>query len=665
MIRAEPDWSKLPAGTPLGIRRLLARCLQKERGRRLRDIADARFQIEEALNEPAGAAPAAAPSRTNRERIVWIAAALMLFFIALFLATRPPPNVAPADRIGFPVFPPEGTSFSFSTATTVSVPQFALSPDGRALVFGAQVPGGPATLWLRPMEQVSARQLPGTEDAQHPFWSPDGRWIGFFAAGKLKRIPAEGGPVQVAMETVDDFRGATWGARDIILAASGTEPILQVHSTGGQTAPVTTVDGSRKEATHRAPQFLPDGLHFLYSILGGAQHGVYVGSIEDKTTKKLLVPLDTSAIFASPGYLLFVNDGTLMGQSLDAERLELTGQPFIVADHVGRDTAFMSAVSASRTGTIAYAGVVSQNGRLTWVDRDGNPAGAATGIPEGDYVDFRLSPDDKTLAASLADSKTGGVTIWLTDLASGRTQLFASGGAVTASAVWSPDGSRLAYRSNRNGVVEFFLKSAAGGGSDQPLFLVEAYRTAQVRSFNIVPTDWSPDGRYIVFYVPDPVSGNDLWRLPIAGDRKPVRFIASPKDQMHGALSPDGHLVAYTSNESGKYEVYVETFPERSDRKVVVSANGGGYEPRWRADGREIYYLSGDRKLMAISVGPDASFGIPKPLFQTRVLAGVTPNRIHYAPSRDGQRFLLNTQIGDASPNPITVLSNWTAGLKK
>jgi Tol biopolymer transport system component len=319
----------------------------------------------------------------------------------------------------------------------------------------------------------------------------------------------------------------------------------------------------------------------------------------------------------------------------------------------------MSAVSASRTGTIAYAGPLSQNGRLVWFDRGGRPLGA-TETPEGDYADFRLSPDDTHLAASLVDPKTNAVEIWLTDLARGGTSRVASGGLVTASALWSPDGTQLIFRSNKNGIIEFYQRSAAGGGNDRPVLSFDAYRTVHL-SQNLIPTDWSGDG-HIIFSAPALASNNDLWLLPLGEEGKMARFVASPAEELHGNFSPDGHLVAYTSNESGKFEVYVETVP-RSDRKWLVSTEGG-YEPRWRGDGREIFYLSDDRKLMAVSIGTGPAFGIPKPLFQTRVPVGVTANRTHYVPSRDGHRFLVNTAT-DVVPSQITVVLNWTATLKK
>jgi Tol biopolymer transport system component len=654
VIRAEPDWNKLPAHIPSGIRRLLSRCLQKDRSRRLRDIADARFQIEEAVGDTVGSATTA---QSRRGWTGWIVAAVVLG-TALFFATRPSINFPSAAPISFAVFPPEGTVFSAALNTTVNVPQFALSPDGANLVFVAEAPGATPMLWVRAMNQVRPRQLAGTEEAQGPFWSPDSRWIGFFAQGKLKKVPAAGGPVQIITQAATDNRGGTWGPEDNILLGWATEePILQVKSFGGKSSPVTTLDISREGGTDRNPYFLPDGKHFLYSFFGRAtdQNGVYLGSLNDRN-KTLLVRVDSNAVYVPPGYLLFVDGDILQGQSFDLQRLQLTGQPFFVAEHVGRNSAFMSAVSASGVGTIAYAGTIAQNGRLTWIDRSGNTLGTA-GTPDGDYVDFRLSPDDKRLGVSLVNVKAGTVEIWLADLARNSISRFASGGLVTGTPIWSPDGTRLAFRTNRNGIIEFYERSAAGGGSDRPILLGEAYRAAQIPSNNLIPTDWSPDGQTIIFSVPSPESGNDLWLLPVTENGKPEKFLASPAEQLHGNFSPDGHLVAYSSNESGRFEVYVETIPQ-SDRKLPVSTEGG-YEPRWRADGGEIYYLSEDRKLMAVSVGPGPSFGVPKILFQTRVPAGVTANRTHYVPSRDGRRFLVNTQTGNTPPTPITVVLNW------
>lgn len=390
-----------------------------------------------------------------------------------------------------------------------------------------------------------------------------------------------------------------------------------------------------------------------------AEHrGVYAGSLDGKT-KKLLVRFDSNAFYASPGYLLYLDGDTLLGQRFDADRLELSGQPVTVAGQVGHSTTVQGAVSVSAAGTLAYAGAVLQLGRLTWFDRDGNRVDTA--IPEGDYTDFRLSPDEKRVAASLVDPKTGQPDIWMTDIDRGNSSRFTFGPTLNSAAVWSPDGTRLIFRTNRNGLIDLYQKSAAGGGNEESVLSGEAARRVGMGSPTVTPSDWSRNG-HVIFSVPVG-SGYDLGLLPLAGDRKPVRFIGSPSDQLHGNFSPDGRFVAYSSNESGRFEVYVQTFP-LSDSKWQVSTSGA-YEPRWRGDGREIYYLSEDLKLMAVSVGAGPSFDVPKPLFQTRVPAGVSLYRTHYVPSRDGQRFLVNTQSGEPAPIPITVLLNWTAGLKK
>jgi Tol biopolymer transport system component len=655
----EPDWQALPQRTPQRVRSLIMRCLRKDPAQRLRNIADGRFQLEDVSNDPGGSTVVVSRKHAAREWAAWIVAALLLG-TTLFFATRS--STSPAPRaISLPVFPPPKAEFSARINTTLNVPSFALSPDGQALVFSAQGPGGRPVLWLRSLDRVDARLLAGTENSQDPFWSPDGRWIGFFADGTLRKVPAVGGEVQVITQARDtpNFRGATWGARNTILFAGGIfggrEGLLSVNAAGGPTTPVTFVETSLGEDTHRNPSFLPDGNHFLYSIIAnGDQSGVYVGSLDGKT-KKPLVRVLTSAVYAPPGYLLFVEGDTLRAQAFDADRLELKGQPFFVAERVGRSTSFRSGISAAMTGTIAYAPLIAQNGRLEWIDRLGNPAGSP-GTREGDYADFRLSPDQNRLAASLGDPKTNVVDIWITDLARGSTsRVVSDGGALSAAAVWSPDGNRLAFRSNRTGVIALYDRSAAGGGADRPVL---SRNEAQP---SLVTTDWSPNGQ-LIGSASAPGSGHDLWLVPVGNDAKPAKFIDSPADQMHGNFSPNGRLVAYTSNESGRFEIYVETVP-RSDRKWPVSTDGG-YEPRWRADGREIYYLSEDRRLMAVPVSAGPSFGIPKPLFQTRVPVGVTPYRTHYVPGSDGQRFLVNV-ASDTVASPITVVLNWTALLNK
>ena len=660
ILKNEPNWMALPPDTPARVQSLIARCLKKDPAQRCRDVADVRFQIEDAKPDRGGSEAVVTRRRNYREWTGWIAAVLCLAAV-LFLVVKPS-TTSVGDAVSFPVFPPEKTVFSAAFNRTINVPSFALSPDGHALVFAAETPGGRPMLWVRSLDRLDARQLAGTEGAQNPMWSPDSRWIGFVVDQKLKKVNAAGGTVQEIAQSSADFYGSTFITDDTILFSSGSGQILRVDAAGGATAPVTTIDATRRELMHRNPDALPDGHHFVYFVGGGQDgNGVYAGALDQKT-KKLLVRSNASAVYAPPGYLLRVDGDNLMAQRLDTERLEILGQPLPVAEHVGRSTAFASAVSASRTGTIAYAGLLDQKGRLTWMDRAGHPLGEPV-MREGDNADFRLSHDGTRLAVSSVDRDTNALDIWVMDLARGSSSRVASGGPVNASPIWSPDDTHLIFRTNRDGVVEFYERSAAGGGNDRRILDSDAARASLIPGNNLVLTDWSPDGEQIMFSVPAPASGTDLWLLPLTGDRpRAARFIASPGHDMHGNFSPKGHLMAYTSNESGKFEVYAETIP-RSDRKWSVSTNGGS-EPRWRGDGRELYYLSEDRTLMAVAVGDGPTFGVPKPLFQTRVAAGVTANRTHYVPSSDGQRFLVNV-ASDAVTSPITVVLNWTSLLPK
>jgi serine/threonine protein kinase len=659
ILTAEPQpISQLQPLTPPALERIVKKCLAKDPDDRWQSARDIETNLEWAAEGQGPATPSGVKDNPWRERAAWILASTFLIVAAFFAAGR---YRAPSTRepVRFSINPPEKTVFSGPPNITVPVPEFALSPDGRALVFVANSSGADAVIWLRSIDQVTAHPLPGTERAQLPFWSPDSRWVAFFAEGKLKKTPVAGGPVQVLAEVADAF-GGSWGPDDSIIFGKLSSSIFRVSSGGGVVTSVTKVDSIQR--AHRWPQFLPDGRHFLFNVQGGdlERRGIYVGSL-DGGIQKFLLRTESSALYASPGYLLYVDGDTLLGQTFDAANLELKGEPFTIAGHVGRSTGFNIGASVSTTGMLAYAAAVLQQGRLTWFYRTGTSLGSV-GV-EGDYSDFRLSPNGGTLAVSLVDPKGWNPDIWLIDLTRGGSSPFTFGSALNASAVWSPDGARILFRTNRNGMTELYAKSAGGGGNEEAVLTNEIQLATGIDSPNLVASDWSPDGRYVLGSVPQQSTGDDLWLIPLSGDKKPFKFLGPPSDQIHGNFSPDGRLVAYTSNESGRFQVYVQTFP-LSDRKWQVSTDGG-YEPRWRGDGREIYYLSEDRKLMAVSVVAGPAFAVPKLLFQTRVPEGVTSRRTHYIPSRDGQRFLINTQGGDALPNPITVVLNWQAGFKK
>lgn len=520
-------------------------------------------------------------------------------------------------------------------------------------------------LWVRALEDIDARVLPGTEGAQEPFWSPDSQWIGFFdETGTMKRIPASGGSVATIAKEISDPRGASWGRDDKILFGTGYSGLYLVSASGGgHPEALTQLDRSREEGSHRWPQSLPDGEHFLFTVRSGLndQRGVYVGSRDGKT-KRFLIGTNGDAQFVPPATVLFLDGDALLSQTLDQKNLQLNGVATPVAANVGRSSRGNGAFSASSAATLAYAAPALRQSRLTWFDRRGNRLGVVGPEGERDYSDFRLSPDETRLAASLVDPKTSMPDIWITDLVRGGSVRITFGPQLNSGPIWSPGGERLAFRTNRKGVTELYQKSAGAGGSDQPLLTEDVARTSGVGASNLIPSDWSSDGQYLAIASGAP---SDLWLAKVRENMALTRVVGSLADQMHANFSPDSRFIAYTSNESGRrYDVYVETLPP-SDRKWPISIDGG-YEPRWRGDGKEIYYLARDGTLMAVPVSPGASrFGVPEPLFQTGTHTGVSILRTHYVPSRDGSRFLVSVRSSEPVPVPITVALNWSAGTKK
>jgi Tol biopolymer transport system component/predicted Ser/Thr protein kinase len=618
------------------------------------DRWQAASDVWRAMNLPA------APAHNKTRSWFWPAVAALLVVGLGWSFMRPSARRAAStgDPVTFAIYPPHGTAFSTPPNVTINAPQFALAPDGRSIVFSAGRDGVRPLLWRRDMDRLAAEPLPGTEDAFDPFWSPDGRWVAFFAEGTLKKVAAAGGPVQVVVSEVHDPRGGAWGKDDAILFAIGSGAIQRVSSAGGQPTPATAL--GEREVTHRYPHFLPDGRHFVFLVsTADGEFGLYATALGENG-RKFIAKMNSSASFASPGYLLSAEENSLLAYPFDAVRLRTTGARVLVAEHTGHTSTYRSAVS-SAAATIAYADVLAAVGTLTWFGRNGTTLDTVG--PEGCYADFRLSPNGEELAASRLDRQRGVADLWITDFARGSTnRIRGPSNIFNGSPVWSPDGARIIFRAAR-GTASFYETSAVGAGTAHLLMSSDTIRREGVRSIMVVDTDWSPDGHHVAFSVPDPGSGADIWFLPLTGDKKPFKVLGSPADEMHANFSPDGRQIAYTSNESGKFEVYVQTLP-LSDRKWQVSTNGG-YEPRWRADGREIFYLSEDRKIMAVAAGPGPSFGLPKALFQTRVPAGISMNRTHYVPSPDGQRFLINTETRNAPPPAINVVTNWTAGLGK
>jgi Tol biopolymer transport system component len=645
-----PVWSSLPPETPPSIRRLLRRCLERDRSRRLADIADARLEIDEQDSE----ANAGVPARQDATLIRWLPWALaggalllsMVAFAALY--TRRASVETPAAARFF-IDPPKNTELRGS---------FAVSPDGRRVAIRG-VTEGRGLLWVRALESLTAQPLAGTEEASFPFWSPDSRFIGFFAEGKLKKIAATGGPAQVLCDA-PDARGGSWNADGVIVfAPSGVGVLYRVSSAGGTPAPLSTLDSSRGEISHLHPYFLPDGRHFLFLVIssqGPENAGIRVASLDSRETK-LLVNTFASGAYAPPGYLLFLRDRTLMAQKFDADRLVIAGEPFPVADEVDRlGQARLALFSVSRTGALVHRSGSSEATQLTWFDRQGEQLGTVG--PMSNYSVPWLSPDESRVTFTSGAPQGGDTDIWLMDLARSTPTRFTFDPSPEFSPVWSPDGRRILFVSLRDGHGNLYQRAASGGGADEVLVKSDFLKT---------PNDWSADGKFILYQELNPKTAHDLWVFPLVGEQKQFPFLQTQFDERQGRFSPDGRWISYASNESGAWQVYVRGFPD-SGGKWQVSTNGGG-QPQWRRDGRELFYISADRKLMAVEVsgsGPTFDAGTPKELFGLRIQSvGLPGPRNFYAAARDGQRFLVVSVSGDPTASPTTVVLNWTADLKR
>jgi len=637
ILGRDADWNALPAGLPSGVLRLLRRCLQRDRDRRLRDIADARLELEESPTEPLR--PVTAPSRS---RLGWIAATAVATVALLALAVihfRETPPAAPTTR--FLVLPPDKATFSEYPT---------ISPDGRRLAFVATV-DGKALLWVRPLDSLAAQPLAGTEEAEFPFWSPDSRFLAFASQGKLKKVDVSGGPPQTLCNAGNPFRGGAWG-RDgtVVFNGGGRAPLRRVPAAGGVPAPLTTVD-SPGELSHRWPHFLPDGRHFLYWIqaVDRQRSAVVLASLDDqpdsKERRRLLSGVSMAAY--SAGHLLFEREGTLLAQPFDASRFQVRGEPFPAVQQVGQTSGIQgwAAFSVSSEGTLASRAGGGAKTQLAWFDRAGKETGRL-GQPEH-QADPRISPDQKRVAVTRRDPQ-GLNDIWLLEPARDTSTRFTFQAVDDHSPVWSPDGSRVAFASLRE--VSHVYQKLSGGGVAEELLVKSSDR--------VYLTDWSADGRFLLYQAIGP-KGPDLWALPLEGDRKPIPVAQTEFSELHGQFSPDGRWVAYESNESTPPQVYVQAFP-KAGGKFQVSTNGG-FRARWRHDGKELYYMTPGRKLMAVEVKATAtSFEAlrPRELFQSRE-ANVSPLYATYDVTADGQRFLINAVLEAEGPPPITVVMNW------
>jgi eukaryotic-like serine/threonine-protein kinase len=652
VLKDNPDWTRLPANTPAPVRRLLRRCLEKDRKHRLADAADARLEIVEALTAPVDASSTGAPRRVLPAVIASAVGAALVTALASWVLTRPAPS-APMPSMRFAIPAPEKTTLGSA---------LSLSPDGRHLAFTARAAGGQNQIWVRSFDTMDARLLTGPTNVTGLFWSPDSRFIAFGGNGKLRKVEASGGLAQTVCDLPGAWRGGAWGPDGTIILGINNR-LMRVPAAGGVPAPITADD---PQPTFH-PSFLPDGRHFLFGRASKNGSDIHVGSLdatpEQQFSRRLLTTSELRApVFApSPdpniGYVLTERENALVGQPFDLRRLETVGAEISIMEGIVSAPGFIStpSYSTSATGVLAFRAVPSEGtaSQMLWFDREGKQIGQFG--PPGPYGGVELTPDGKLATVETMNAR-GYDHLWSVDVARGVFSRVNPGDVQDyAGAAISPDG-RVAFTYMIDGTAgDIYLRLASGAGTPEPL----------VKSGTLKhPNHWSKDGRFIV-YDDHTAQKQDLWILPMTGNRKPVPFLVTPADETSANFSPDTKWIVYSSDESGRREVYVQGFvtnpvPAAGVGKWKISTTGGD-KPRWRRDGKELYYLALDGRLMAVPVRSTATTfepGVAVPLFQTRS-RGYSP----YDVAADG-RFLINT-VDAAVSVPITVVLNWTSGLKK
>jgi eukaryotic-like serine/threonine-protein kinase len=640
VLKREPDWSVLPNDLPPAVRAVIRRCLEKDRRRRIADVAAAIFALEEAKTL-GGASGASVPApESGRSRFLWrVAMPVVALIVGAALART-------ALSLRTPVVEAPEMRFDIATPPTDrGGADFALSPDGSQIVFRA-ANDRRMQLWLRRLASDSSQPLPGTDSPLLPFWSPDSRSIGFFADQKLKRIDIADSRVQVLADTTAN-QGAAWGSDNILFMRATTAPLFRVSPTGSQPPVEATKLDSPRVTGHRYPRFLPDGRRFLFFATGTSEgQGLYLGSLDSPDARRL-VETDRAGAFLPPDWVLFGRDEALYAQRLDLQGLRMLGEPILISERVASAPGLVGniALSAASTGAFAYRNTGNEVRELVWFDRMGRQDGTL-GAPEGLELAMQLSPDARTVAINRRVN--GNLDIWLVETARALPRRLTLHTATDAEAAWSPDGRRIAFNSTRKtgGIPNNLYIRSIDTGTEEVLLESDENKSTQ---------DWSPDGRFILYRNQNAKTGMDLWALPLEGDRKPFAVAQTGFVEDNAHFSPDGRWILYQSTETGRAEVFVQPFPGPG-RSWQISTNGG-IQGRWRGDGREIFYLAPDNRMTAVSVtlnagGPTVDAGTPVALFPLR--PGST-----YDVTRDGQRFLINTVRGDAPTPPITVVLNW------
>jgi Tol biopolymer transport system component len=654
-----PRVSTLVSGPSPALDRVIATCLAKDPDDRYQTARDLLRDLKWAASPDAAPHVAATPAAAapSSSRLAWsIAAVSALGFVAAATVAVRDYTEAPQRPgvVRFSIPPLENRGFGGPRGPgTGLATQIAVSPDGRSVAFVTGSGNGNFDISLRRLDALTSVPVPGTDGASFPFWSPDGTSIAFFAEGKLKRVAIGGGPAVVLCDAPMG-RGGTWAPDGtIVFAPAVSGPLHRVSSAGGNATPVSTLDASYGELGHRFPRFLPDGRALLFTaVTGAANVAPKPSTIKWMTlesgTAVTLVTTESQADYIS-GHLLFQRDGILMAQPFDPAAGRLHGDPFPIAEDIGTEGSRLSSFSAASTGTLVYATGGRVGTRLSWTNRSGNVL--ETVGEQASYTSLSLSPDDRRAAVALTSGPPLNRDVWVIDLTrSVMTRLTFQPGE-DSSPAWSPDGTQLVFQSMRTGAGS--IRSVQVGGTAVDELLIEQAGGV------FVPSDWSSDGRHILYTHADRALGAaDLWALRLDGDRKPLRLTETPFNETFPVFSPDGRWFAYVSDESQDNQVYVQPFPP-TGRKYLVSRDGGS-QPLWRRDGRELYFLTQDATLYGVPVvtAPEFEAGIPQRLFASPAPT-FTGSRA-YDVSRDGQRFLF-AAVAQVSTAPLHVVLNWSA----
>ncbi len=645
ILRDEPDWRSVPAYVPARVVTVMRRCLEKDARMRLRDIGEVRIALDRNV-----VAASPAPTQLSVRRVLPAAAVLLAAAAAVGFYIRAPVRTpTPGAAVRFSVRPPATWMIDAGTNNRGGLP-ITISPDGLRLAFVARNVEGKSALWVRPLDATGATVLSGTDGASSPFWSADGRHLGYFADGKLKRVAASGGP-SATLASAPDNRNGAWGRDSILFSPNNRSPIMRIDPGGGVPEAVTSL--AEGELGHLRPAFLPDGRRFFYSSYGVGQVAdvpIWVATL-GSSERKLVLRADSAHMAYSAGYLLFVRDLTLMAQRFDEDRLEVTGEPRPIAENIQTElTPGFGVYSASHTGAVIYLSVRSGAAFANLVSFDRAGKELVVHGESGNYFDVELSDDGKRLALVAIDPGQRTRDVFLLDLATSRRTRFSFDPTSDETPIWSPgkDPTHIMYRGRREANFAIYQKPSNGSGVEE---LVVNPGT---------PRSWSPDGRFVLFTTNTQETSADLWTLEVS-NRNVVAYLTTPAVESYGQFSPDGKWIAYETNESGKEEVFVAPFPP-TGAKWLVSAGGGTF-PRWKGDGSELYYLDPANRLMAVSI--DLTGGAARP-GDVRLLFAARPRLvgIPYDVFPDGKRFLINTVNDAVEPEPIHVVLNWTAAMQ-